>query len=178
MALDFVATLQPSRLIYDVMDQLAAFKGAPQGLIEREKTLLKQADIVFTGGPSLYQAKKEYGELPSYLAYFDVALILFAINEATEFLSPTKTLEYLAAQKPVVSTPIRDVIELYREVVKIGHNPAEFRQQVNLALSEDSAALLDKKAELLKRYDWDNIACQMQEIILSRLTLQTQTNKS
>jgi UDP-galactopyranose mutase len=56
---------------------------------------------------------KSYDELPRYLAGWDVALLLFALNESTKFISPTKTPEYLAAGKPVVSTPIRDVVRPY-----------------------------------------------------------------
>lgn len=214
MALDFLEIIPNYRLlIYDVMDQLAAYKDAPTELIEREKDLLRRSDIVLTGGLSLYRNKltynpntylfpsgveiehyaaaansanfnkpaeiqdlqgpilgyfgviderfdlttlaylaqtrpdwtilmigptlkidpadlprasnihylgmRTYNELPAYLAFFDVSLVLFALNDATKFLSPTKTLEYLAAGKPVVATPINDIVELYGEVVTI-----------------------------------------------------------
>ena len=60
-----------------------------------------------------YLGSKSYQELPAYLAGWDLALIPFAINESTRFISPTKTPEYLAAGKPVISTPIRDVVTPY-----------------------------------------------------------------
>ncbi len=62
-----------------------------------------------------YLGQKTYDELPAYLAGWDVALMPFALNEATRFISPTKTLEYLAAGKPIVSTAIRDVVTPYGE---------------------------------------------------------------
>jgi UDP-galactopyranose mutase len=75
-----------------------------------------------------YLGGKSYEELPAYLSGWNVALMPFAINESTEFISPTKTPEYLAAGKPVVSTPIRDVVKPYGEakLVHIAHTPEEY----------------------------------------------------
>lgn len=205
MALQFTDHLNPEKIIYDSMDELSAFRFAPPHLLELEDRLFKIADVVFTGGNSLYEAKKNrhhnihampssidkahfgkarkiqhepedqmqigfprlgffgvvderfdiellrevsaqrpdwqfviigpvvkinpddlpqahnihylgpktYTELPQYIAQWDIALILFALNESTEFISPTKTPEYLAAGKPVISTPIKDVVQPY-----------------------------------------------------------------
>lgn len=261
MAAPFVATLKPSLLIYDVMDELSAFKGAPAALREQDRAMLKQADITFTGGVSLYRARlpyatnihlfpsgveiahfaraasgklqrpadlasiaapilgyfgvvdermdlpllarlaethpewnivmlgpvikidqadlpqapnlhflgmKDYQELPGYLTYFDVALVPFAMNEATRFLSPTKTLEYLAANKPVVSTPIADIVELYGDYVRIGETTDEFVAQVEASLAETSAERADREKrvqKLLELYTWDYIAGEMQKLI-------------
>lgn len=257
MALPFAKTLPHAGIVYDVMDELSTFKDAPEELLERADTLLKRADLVFAGGPSLWRARvgnnpnlhhfpsgvneahfaraarpgvkrpadleglsgpivgyfgvidermdlellgylarerpdwqlvmlgpvvkieegdlpqapnlhylgmKAYEALPDYLAHFDVALIPFAINEATEFLSPTKTLEYLAAQKPVVSTPIPDVTQLYGEVVRVGATPEAFLQAVETTLAENSAAKAQRSERakaLLERYSWDTIAAAM-----------------
>jgi UDP-galactopyranose mutase len=265
MAQPFVDALLPSLLIYDVMDELAAFKGAPAALKLQEQALLSMADLVFTGGLSLYRARlatlqsihlfpsgveiehfaqadnqhlprpadmatlsapvlgyfgvidermdqtllatlaaahpewnivlvgpiikidpnelpqapnlhylgmKNYQELPAYLAYFDVALVPFAMNESTRHLSPTKTLEYLAAHKPVVSTPIPDIIELYGDFVRIGTTPTEFVEQVEFALAESNTAIAQRRAaetRLLTRYTWDSIAAQMNELIQQQL---------
>ncbi len=87
-----------------------------------------------------YLGMKAYADLPSYSAHFDVAMIPFALTEATKFLSPTKTLEYLAAGKPVVSTPLPDVVDLYGEVVRVGATPAAFLQAVEAALAEGREA--------------------------------------
>ncbi|MGZ3799623.1 MAG: hypothetical protein ACXVCL_05670 [Bdellovibrio sp.] len=113
MALNFTRYLKPDCCIYDCMDELSKFKGAPEELIFLERELLKKADLVFTGGQSLYEAKKhmhenihylgkkDYGELPSYLATWDCAIMPFALNDSTRFISPTKTPEFLAAGCPV-----------------------------------------------------------------------------
>ncbi len=266
MASDFVDALPHKLLVYDVMDQLAAFKGAPAELREREHLLLSRADVVFTGGVSLYRDKlahnpnthllpsgveidhfaraarranftcppefaaltgpilgyfgvidermdlpllahlaaahpewnvalvgpvvkidpadlpqapnlhyigmRSYDQLPAYLAYFDVALVPFAMNESTRFLSPTKTLEYMAAHKPIVSTPIHDVIELYGDVVSIGYTPEEFvahAEQVLLGGSSNRA----RADELLNQHTWDGIARHIQRLIDRKLVIET-----
>jgi UDP-galactopyranose mutase len=233
MALSSAERLAPSLVVYDCMDELSAFRGAPPQLLEHEERLLRQAHVVFTGGWSLYEAKrsrhpnvhclpssvdvthfrqarqplpapadqagipgprlgfcgvlderldvellaavadarpdwqlvmlgpvvkidpaalprrpnihylgaKPYEELPRYLAGWDVALLLFARNEATRFISPTKTPEYLAAGRPVVSTSIRDVVRPYGEqgLVHIADAPADFVAAVEVALGQDAA---------------------------------------
>ncbi len=263
MASEFVSAIPHKLLIFDVMDQLSTFKGAPADLVERDELLAEKADVVFTGGTSLYRDKrplnmhtylfpsgvetdhfapashpsaferpadlegisspilgyfgvidermdldllaqvaerhpdwnivlvgpvlkidaanlpqapnlhylgiKEYVELPAYLAYFDVALIPFMLSEATRYLSPTKTLEYLAAHKPIVSTPIKDVIELYGDVVRVAHTPDEFIAQVEVALDETEVLNHDKEDRLLSVYTWDNIAQEMHNIIQAQL---------
>lgn len=268
MAAPFVQVIEPQLLIYDVMDELSAFKGASAALQRADRDLLQRADLVFTGGVSLYRARqqqhdnihlfpsgvdidhfaradrdacerpadiadlsspilgyfgvidermdrellaqlaqthpewqilmvgpvikidpaelpqapnlhypgmKDYNELPVYLAHFDVALVPFAMNEATRHLSPTKTLEYLAAHKPVVSTPIPDIIELYGDYVRIGATPAAFTQQVEAALAASPAerqARRQREQALLDRYTWDSIAAQMGELIAHHYQLQ------
>lgn len=264
MASDFVDALSHRLLIYDVMDQLAAFKGAPAQLRERESQLLTRADIVLTGGVSLYRDKlthnpnthllpsgveiehfaraakpdhfecpleiaaltgpvlgyfgvidermdmpllahtaaarpdwnivlvgpiakierselpqapnihylgmRSYDQLPAYLAHFDVALVPFAMNEATRFLSPTKTLEYMAAHKPIVSTPIHDVIELYGEVVSVAHTPDEFVAHIDRALSEPNTQRAKAEA-LLNQHTWEGIARHIQRLIDRKLVI-------
>jgi len=208
MMLSFSRHLDAGALVYDCMDELSKFRFAPEGLLELEQELIGKADLVFTGGSSLYEAKKDrhdsvhlfpssvdrghfgkartavedpadqaglphprlgffgvlderfdidlldkiaqmrpdwsfvmvgpvvkiapeelpqrpnihylgpktYGELPTYLAGWDVALMPFAMNESTQFISPTKTPEYLAGGKPVVSTPVKDVVRHYGQL--------------------------------------------------------------
>lgn len=262
MAAPFVQAIRPRLLIYDVMDELSAFKGAPAELREADRQLLEQADLVFTGGASLYRARqpyhnnihlfpsgveidhfaradleefarpgdmaglagpilgyfgvidermdlpllshlatsrpdwnlvmlgpvikiapeelpqapnlyylgmKDYADLPAYLAHFDVALVPFAMNEATRYLSPTKTLEYLAAHKPVVSTPIHDIVELYGDHVRIGASAEEFVEQVTQALATSKAEQIERRAreqQLLSTHTWDHIAHQMRQLII------------
>ena len=83
-----------------------------------------------------YLGGKSYAELPGYLAHWDVALMPFAINEATRFISPTKTPEYLAAGRPVVSTPITDVVRQYGAMhgVWIAETAADFASATDAAL--------------------------------------------
>jgi UDP-galactopyranose mutase len=260
MALPFAQqSLQPRAVIYDCMDELAAFKGAPPALLEREAALLRWADLVFTGGPSIYRAKQDkhprvycfpssvdaahfrqaltgaeaddqqalphprlgfygvidermdldllvaladahpdwhlvlvgpvvkidpaalperpnihylgqraYEALPGYLAGWDVCLLPFARNEATRFISPTKTLEYMAAEKPIVSTPIADVAEPYGEIVYLGATPAEFIAACERALAANESerqARIAAMREVLSRTSWDATAREMNHLI-------------
>ncbi|HYO30543.1 MAG TPA: glycosyltransferase [Thermomicrobiales bacterium] len=250
------AGVRPSLVVYDAMDELAKFRFAPPALVEREARLMREADLVFTGGPSLYRArqgrhpsvhcfpsgveaahfaqatrpefrhpelagldhpvvgfygvidervdfdlissiaaarpewtialvgptakvapddlpqapkiryfgKRSYDELPAFLAGFDVAILPFARNEATQFISPTKTLEYMAGGKPIVSTPIADVIDLYGEVVAFAETPDRFVSAIEDLLEEPAGArrLRQERAQtVLARHAWDTIAREM-----------------
>lgn len=110
-------------------------------------------------GPNIhYLGMKSYPELPKYLSGWDVALLLFAMNESTRFISPTKTPEYLAAGKPVVSTPIRDVVRPYGDeaLVHIAADVAQMEEAISKALAErddqDRQATVDA---FLKQNSWD-----------------------
>jgi UDP-galactopyranose mutase len=119
----------------------------------------------------VYAGKRSYGQLPAYLAGFDAAILPFARNEATRFISPTKTLEYLAARKPIVSTPIRDVMDLYGEVVEFGSDAQEFIAAIERLWAEPVAARERRAAasrRLLRQYDWDVIADSMLALIRER----------
>jgi len=259
MALAWTRHLQPLATVYDCMDELSAFRGAPPALREREAELFRRADLIFTGGQSLYEAKrdqhhavyalpssidaphfaqarsatgdpedqagiphprlgffgvidermdiglldavavarpdwhlvlvgpvvkieeselprranihylggKSYDELPAYIAGWDVALLPFARNESTRFISPTKTPEYLAAGKPVVSTSIRDVVRPYGEMgmVRIADTPREFAECVAQALVEDAAARVGAVDAFLSQTSWDRTWGRMSELI-------------
>jgi len=259
MALQFTDHLSPRVVIYDCMDELSAFKGAPPALTTLEADLLQRASLVFTGGQSLYEAKrhqhrnihpfpssvdvahfaqarqpqrepldqraiarprlgffgviderldiellrdladarpewqfvmigpvvkidpgslparpnihylgsKAYSELPQYIAGWDVALLLFARNESTRFISPTKTPEYLAAGKPVVSTSIRDVVRPYgeRQLVRIADDAATFVAACAASMDEDSRARLTRCDAYLARMSWDRTWTSMQVLI-------------
>jgi UDP-galactopyranose mutase len=259
MAMDYAAHLQPLVTIFDCMDELSAFKFAPPELIENERRLLEKADLVFTGGQSLYEAKqgkhesvfafpssidaahfrqarniaqepadqqainrprlgyygvideridigllgeaatlrpdwqfimigpvikiseedlprrenihylggKNYQELPAYLSGWDVALMPFALNESTKYISPTKTPEYLAAGRPVVSTPIRDVVRPYGELglVHIAETAEAFVAACDKALREDSGERLKRADEFLSQTSWDKTWTQMANLI-------------
>jgi len=260
MALDFTGHLKPEMLIYDCMDELSAFKFAPTELLDNEKKLLERADIVFTGGYSLYYAKqhlhpnihpfpssidkehfgrarilknepedqknvphprfgffgvlderfdldvvaavakqkpdwhfilvgpvvkidpailprldnihypgpKQYDELPQYLAGWDVAIIPFAINESTKYISPTKTPEYLSGGKPVISTPIRDVVSPYgdNDLVHIVSDATDFIRAGEIELDKkDRRSWLRRVDAFLASNSWDNTFEQMLMLI-------------
>lgn len=272
MAFGFANHLKPQAIVYDCMDELSAFKFAPPELLENEEKLYQKADLVFTGGQSLYEAKKnrhkrvyafpssidaahfqqarntteepedqkliahpklgyvgvideridigllekmaelrpdwqfvmigpvvkireedlpraanihylggkDYKDLPKYLSGWDVALMPFAMNESTEFISPTKTPEYLAAGKPVVSTPIRDVVRPYGEMnlVRIASNAEEFVAACEEALTEDAAERIDKVDEFLAKTSWDKTFAEMANLIDEVADRQTKTSSA
>jgi len=272
MALPFTDHLNPELVIYDCMDELSAFKSAPRGLTIKEKDLFKRADIVFTGGHSIYESKKnlhhnifpfpssidkhhfgaarnlkndpedqahiphprfgffgvvderfdielldkvakakphwhfvivgpvvkidpatlprysnihylgkkKYEELPAYIADWDIAIMPFAMNEATKYISPTKTPEYLAAGKPVISTPIKDVISPYgdNKLVHIVSNTDEFIKAAEAELKKKKkAAWLKKVDEFLTFNSWDRTWSQMVRHIEDTLQTLSEKNK-
>jgi UDP-galactopyranose mutase len=260
MAVTFTDHFNPVASVYDCMDELSAFKGADSTLPQLEKRLFKSVDLVFTGGQSLYEAKrdqhenvyafpssidashfgkarsvvkdpedqshiphprlgffgviderfdselleqvavrrpdwnfimigpivkihpdslpqhpnihylgaKKYNELPDYLAGWDIALLLFARNESTRFISPTKTPEYLAAGKPVISTSIRDVVRPYGDLnlVEITDTADEFIKAAEKLLSRSAdSEWLRKVDAFLENISWDKTWAQMSELI-------------
>jgi UDP-galactopyranose mutase len=104
-----------------------------------------------------YIGAKRYEELPRYVAGWDVALLPFARNEATRFISPTKTPEYLAAGKPVVSTSIQDVVRPYGEqgLVRIADDVPSFVRACTAAMAEDPAKRLTLADAFLRQTSWD-----------------------
>jgi UDP-galactopyranose mutase len=250
---------RPIVVVYDCMDELSAFAGALPSLGHFENCLFHAADVVFTGGMSLYEAKrgrharvhpfpssvdvahfrrarapqagpvdqqslprprlgffgvlderldlelvcgvadlrprwqlifvgptakidpatlpcranvhylgpKPYRELPAYLAGWDVALLPFARNEATRYISPTKTPEYLAGGVPVVSTSINDVIEPYGRLglARIADTPDAFVAACEAAMREDRHARLAAVDRFLAGRSWDRTWRAMRSII-------------
>jgi UDP-galactopyranose mutase len=122
--------------------------------------LPRRSNIHYLGG-------KDYQDLPEYLAGWDVALLPFARNESTRFISPTKTPEYLAAGKPVVSTSIRDVVRPYGEqgLVHIADTITDFIRAVETAMSEDARARLRHVDAFLAHNSWDLTWAQMARLI-------------
>ncbi|MCU7613496.1 glycosyltransferase [Chryseobacterium sp. GMJ5] len=260
MALEYTSQLSPEYTIYDSMDELSAFRFAPPQLLDLENDLFKKADIVFTGGHTLYQAKKNrhhnihpfpssidkshfmaarkittdpedqkdipfprfgfygviderfdiellrevaikkpewqfimigpvvkinpadlpasdnihylgpksYSDLPKYISHWDIALVLFALNESTEFISPTKTPEYLAAGLPVISTPIKDVVNPYgvSNLVHIADNADTFIKLAEQELSTNCRKdWLSKVDRFLENDSWDNTFEKMNTLI-------------
>ena len=261
MALSFTSEFAPLAVIYDCMDELSAFKGADERLSIFERELFGMADLVFTGGQSLYEAKraqhdsvhcfpssidrdhfmqarsemdepedqkeiphprlgffgviderfdnellkaiaqarpdwhfvmlgpvvkidpaslyqadnvhylggKSYQDLPRYISGWAVALMPFAQNEATRFISPTKTPEYLSAGRRVVSTPINDVVHPYGDLglVEIAGNPVDFIASISRSLEKqpDSDNWMDRTDAFLSDMSWDLTWSRMSQLI-------------
>ena len=125
-----------------------------------EADLPRQPNIHYLGG-------KSYEELPSYIAGWDVALLPFAKCEATRYISPTKTPEYLAAGKPVVSTSIRDVVRPYavRGLVRIADTPSDFVAACEAAMSESDGRWLQRADAFLAPQSWDATWEQMEALL-------------
>jgi UDP-galactopyranose mutase len=119
-----------------------------------------------------YLGSKPYRELPHYVAGWDVALLLFAKNEATRFISPTKTPEYLAAGKPVVSTSIRDVVRPYGEqaLARIADTPSAFINACEAALLENNELMVRRADLLLATMSWDNTWQRMESLMQQAVT--------
>jgi glycosyltransferase involved in cell wall biosynthesis len=118
-------------------------------------SLPRRPNIHWLGG-------KKYEDLPAYLGGWDVAFMPFALNQSTKFISPTKTLEYLAAGRPVVSTAIRDVVRPYGErgLVRIADKET-FVRELDGALTEDPARRRAAADEFIARTSWDETFQQM-----------------
>ncbi len=264
MAYAFSKHLKTAAVVYDCMDQLSNFLGAPTELEDREQELLRVADVVFTGGRSLFEDKagrhgnvhlfpssvdvahfaqansfgsdtcpdqtsiptprvgfygvlderfdfdllakvaalrpdvhfvllgpvakidvtllpaaknihylgsKKYGELPAYLADWTVAILPFALNASTEFISPTKTPEYLAAGRPVVSTPIRDVVRDYGDegLVLIADTPEAFALALDHAMEPPTEVWMHAVATKLAASSWQSTWTAMERLLETAL---------
>ena len=115
-----------------------------------------------------YMGQRAYEELPAYLGGWDVCIMPFARNEATRFISPTKTLEFMAAELPIVSTPITDVAEPYGHIVYLGDTPQAFIAACEKALAapeSERKALIAQMRAVLARTSWDSTVSSMEALI-------------
>jgi glycosyltransferase involved in cell wall biosynthesis len=246
-----------NKVVYDCMDELSMFKFADPEISKHEKELLSRANIVFTGGKSLFEAKKkhhaktycfpssvdhshfekalnkihipedidkikgniigyygvideridlklieesatalkdlnfvfigplakistkdlphrdnihylgmkEYELLPNYLKRFDIAMMPFSMNDSTRFISPTKTLEYMAAGKPIISTPVYDVVRDYSSCINIIKNAKEFTQAIHKILSSPTFGKPINYSDILTKTSWDKTVSKMKDIL-------------
>src|SRR5262249_33749143 len=116
-----------------------------------------------------YLGQRSYDDLPCILKGADVCLMPFARNDATKFISPTKTLEYMATHKPIVSTPIRDVERFYSDLVYLAENGEEFARQIEVALNEPPTVRerrIQREEKILAEHAWDAIADNMDRLML------------
>jgi GT2 family glycosyltransferase/glycosyltransferase involved in cell wall biosynthesis len=116
-----------------------------------------------------YLGKKEYRDLPRYLKAFDVCLMPFVNSDLTRHISPTKTPEYLAGEKPVVSSPVPDVVQDYADVVRIGATPEAFLRQVENALHTRANASPVHASVKGRVRSWEQIAQEMEQLLLAHL---------
>jgi len=240
--------------VYDCMDQLSQFRGAPKELVVRELELLSLADVVFAGGPKIHSAKKrhnpnchsygcgvdvshfaqarssqagvpddiahlkgpvlgffgvvdermdyplvakladaepswnivmvgprtkveesvlpqrpnihwlggrDYSQLPLYAKRFDVCMMPFAINEATEYINPTKALEYMATGRPIVSSAIEDVVLQFSDVVSIAQSHDEFIACCRAVLAQPDHAVIERGIRRASKNTWEAIVARL-----------------
>lgn len=251
----FAGNLGESAIVYDCMDELSQFKGAPKELIQRERQLLSVADVVFAGGRKMHESKsrynrnchfygcgvdvahfgqarssstpvpadirdlkgpilgyfgvvdermdyelvqqladadpswnivvigpftkidikdlpqranihwlggRDYAQLPAYTKAFDVCLMPFALNEATEYINPTKALEYMATAKPIVSSAVPDVVSNFNRVVHIARSHNDFIALCRKALAEPDQEAISRGLKMAQQNTWDAIVTKME----------------
>jgi glycosyltransferase involved in cell wall biosynthesis len=258
----FAGRMDEIAIVYDCMDELSKFCCAPPEIKQREKELLEQADVVFTGGRKLWEAKKlsndnchfygcgvdvehfgkarqpdttvpedlagvrkpvlgyfgvvdermdyeligklaaanpdwsiamvgpalkvdtatfprhanihwlgqkAYTELPSYCKAFDVCLMPFALNESTEFINPTKALEYMAAGRPIVSSAVPDVVSNFASVVKIGKTHNEFIALCREAVAQPDGGGVERGLKMAMDNTWESIVAKLEKHVADAL---------
>ena len=99
--------------------------------------------------------QQRYEDLPAIVKGFDVCLMPFALNEATKYINPTKTLEYMAGGKPIVSTAVADVVRNFTPIVDVARSPAEFVDAVERAWRQADADLIAQGIERAQNASWD-----------------------
>lgn len=156
------------RLDHDLIGKMAAARPDVQFLICGPIVKVDPAHLPQAANLH-YPGQQGYDDLPRILSGTDICLMPFAMNEATKYISPTKTLEYMAAHKPIVSTPINDVIELYGSVVRVGNSAEQFAGQVRAALLDSPETQRMRENELLQRNTWDSIATRMGNLINEKI---------
>jgi glycosyltransferase involved in cell wall biosynthesis len=258
----FIGNMSEVLNVYDCMDELSKFRGAPPQLIDRELELLSRADVVFTGGRRLFESKsdfndnchfhgcgvdvehfgkaraaqttvppelanirqpvlgyfgvvdermdyeliahlaesrpewsivmvgpttkvdpnilpkaanlhwlgqKAYAELPAFCKGFDLCLMPFALNESTEYINPTKALEYMATGREIISTAVPDVVHNFGSVVKIARSKEEFVLMCETALDQPDAEAIARGLKMAQQNSWDSIVAQLEEHMVEAL---------
>lgn len=158
---------------YGVVDERIDYE-----LLEKTAQLCPTVDFVLIGPfakvnpeslPSLpnihFLGMRTYEQLPNYLKRFDVAMMPFAMNDATKFISPTKTLEYMAGGKSIISTPVYDVVRDYAQHIEIVENAEQFTAAINKLICLHKASYYLKYQEILDRTSWDNTVSNMHNLM-------------
>jgi glycosyltransferase involved in cell wall biosynthesis len=114
-----------------------------------------------------YLGQQDYQHLPAYVKGFDVCLMPFALNRATEFINPTKTLEYMAAGKPIVSTPVPDVVRNFTPIVTVAETAHAYAAAVREAIQAPDPRLLQQGLERAQLSSWEHITDEMSHLMES-----------
>jgi glycosyltransferase involved in cell wall biosynthesis len=117
-----------------------------------------------------WMGQRAYHDLPAFVKAFDVCLMPFALNEATHFINPTKTLEYMAAAKPVVSTAVPDVVRNFTPVVRVAHCEGEFVRAVQEAVGNPDHGLIQQGVALARQSSWEAIVGAMRGHMLRAIS--------
>ena len=152
------------RVDYDLLREAAAARPDLHFVLVGPAVKVDPKD--FPQAPNLHWlGGRDYKELPLYCRGYDVCMMCFALNEATEFINPTKALEYLATGKPVVSTAVKDVVRQYGDTVAIARSPQEFVREIDDALAGKESDKVARGVEKAKAASWENTVGEMQRII-------------
>src|SRR5207248_7462826 len=148
----------------DLIARLAGGEGA--GSVVLIGPIIKVDPAALPRHPRLhYLGQKSYGELPAYLKGFDVCLMPWALNEATRTISPTKTLEYMAGGKPIVSTAVRDVVRDHGDLVFVARDAREFIERALSARERADAERIEAGRTRAREHGWDATAEAMRRLI-------------
>ncbi|MEY2465813.1 MAG: hypothetical protein QOD03_334, partial [Verrucomicrobiota bacterium] len=118
-------------------------------------TIPKRSNLHWLGGRS-------YTDLPAYCKTFDVCLMPFALNESTEYINPTKALEYMATARPIVSSAVPDVVRNFGSVVKVANNQDEFIALCREAVAQPDSALVKAGLKMASENSWDSIVAKLE----------------
>ena len=165
------------RLDYDLIAALAAARS--------DSTVLMVGPFAKVDPRELPQAEnirwlgqRDYADLPRYVKAFDVCLMPFALNEATQFINPTKTLEYMAAGKPIVSTAVADVVRNFSPIVRVARGSDEFVRAVLDAATEPDESLIAAGMTRAAASTWEAIVDRMREIVAAAIVSDTGDERS
>lgn len=160
------------RVDYDLLSEAAAQRPDLSFVIVGPPVKVDPKE--FPQAPNLHWlGGRDYKDLPAYCRGYDVCMMCFALNEATEFINPTKALEYLATGRPVISTAVKDVVRQYGDTVVIAHDTGEFLKAVDDALAGEQKEMVARGIEKAKRASWENTVGEMQRIIDEAIVAKT-----
>ena len=156
------------RLDYGLIDLLATSMPFASIVMVGPTAKVRQEDL--PSRPNIHWlGQRSYQQLPALVKGFDVCLMPFALNAATEYINPTKTLEYLVAGKPVVSTAVPDVVHGFSDLVAIGNSPAEFVDRTQQLLVRPDAENIKRGLERARAESWDATVASMRAHLLGTL---------